>query len=224
MVKEPGSEEELFHRAHALCGQNLGELAKAHGIPVPKNLLRKKGWVGELLEVALGASAKSRPIPDFAHLGIELKSIPVDGQGRPQETTFVCSLDRERFGLGGWSQSRVREKLARVLFVPVQMVAEIPLAQRQIGHPLLWSPSQEEEDLLRADWDDFAELIAADLIDGINARRGRALQIRPKAKNAAARRPMNDAAGEEFFTLPRGFYLRRSFTEAILRRGLAVAF
>ena len=38
----------------------------------------------------LGASAGSKPEQDFAALGVELKTIPVDSLGRPLETTFVC--------------------------------------------------------------------------------------------------------------------------------------
>jgi DNA mismatch repair protein MutH len=212
-----------MERARSLAGLSLRDLAHRHGVQMPADLRRKKGWVGELLEKALGAVAGSRPIPDFAHLGIELKSLPVDAQGIPLESTFVCSRELEDFGRGGWRHSRVREKLARVLIVPVQAVPAIPLAKRKIGTPLCWSPTEEQEATLQRDWEDFADLIARDLIDGISARRGEVLQIRPKARDASVRREIPDADGEVYLTLPRGFYLRRTFTTGIVRRAYATA-
>ena len=86
----PENEAELLTRAQALAGYTLSELAQQAGIPTPADLRRDKGWVGMLLEIHLGASAGSKPERDFAHLGVELKTIPVDAQGRPLETTFVC--------------------------------------------------------------------------------------------------------------------------------------
>ena len=44
----------------------------------------------------------------------------------------------------------MRHKLSRVLWVPVEGARHIPLAERRVGSPLLWSPSEEEERLLRA--------------------------------------------------------------------------
>jgi DNA mismatch repair protein MutH len=43
-------------------------------------LKRDKGWIGILLELWLGASAGSKPEQDFAALGVELKTIPIDSQ------------------------------------------------------------------------------------------------------------------------------------------------
>ncbi len=62
-----------------LAGYSLGELA-ALGIPIPRDLKRDKGWIGILLEIWLGASAGSKPEQDFAALGVELKTIPVDSR------------------------------------------------------------------------------------------------------------------------------------------------
>ncbi|MBR7443185.1 DNA mismatch repair protein MutH, partial [Klebsiella pneumoniae] len=67
-----------------------GELAVMAGLTIPNDLKRDKGWIGVLLERWLGASAGSKPEQDFAALGVELKTIPIDSQGRPLETTFVC--------------------------------------------------------------------------------------------------------------------------------------
>src|SRR5262249_39636744 len=88
----PETQAELFARARALAGMTLGAIAEDHGVVAPSELLRAKGWAGQLLERALGASAASRAEPDFQRLGIELKTLPIDARGRPRESTFVCTI------------------------------------------------------------------------------------------------------------------------------------
>ncbi len=90
LASPPQSQEQLLAQARQLAGYSLGELAALAGIPIPRDLKRDKGWTGILLELWLGASAGSKPEQDFAALGVELKTIPIDSRGRPLETTFVC--------------------------------------------------------------------------------------------------------------------------------------
>ena len=115
----PKSEAELLVRAQNLAGMTLGEIAESMNIAVPKDLKREKGWIGLLLEQVLGASAGSRPEPDFPHLGIELKSLPINYQGKPLETTFVCVAPLTGLVGASWQTSHIRNKLARVLWIPV---------------------------------------------------------------------------------------------------------
>lgn len=221
VIAPPASEEELLRRARALAGHPLGAIAERHGIPLA-DLRRAKGWVGQLLEAALGATAASRATPDFEALGVELKSVPVDGAGRPRETTFVCTAALEEMGGQPWAESRVFKKLARVLWIPVEADPAVELPWRRVGMPLLWSPAAEEEAVLRGDWDEFAELVGHGLVESITAHRGEALQMRPKGANARQVRWGVDADGAPIRIAPRGFYLRASFVEGILRRSYAL--
>ncbi|WP_322803613.1 DNA mismatch repair endonuclease MutH [Vibrio alfacsensis] len=218
MKPEPQSEAELMERAHDIAGLSFAELAEEAGMKVPDNLKRDKGWVGQLLEWHLGAVAGSKPQQDFAKLGIELKSIPISYTGKPLETTFVCVAPLT--GVHGltWETSHVRNKLSRVLWVPVEGEREIPLSERRVGSPLIWSPNQEEEHILRSDWEELMELIVLGKFDQISARHGEALHLRPKAANAKALTEAYSANGKPIKTLPRGFYLRTQFTEQILLR------
>jgi DNA mismatch repair protein MutH len=124
-IAPPVSEQELEQRASKLAGLTLGALAQRLGRDVPSDLRRAKGFVGGLLEEALGATAKSRAVPDFEALGVELKSIPVNRKGVPVETTFVCTIPLLEVGDLEWEHSRVRSKLARVLWIPVLGEREI---------------------------------------------------------------------------------------------------
>ena len=214
----PDSEQELYQRAIALAGYTMKELASLAGMPIPEDLKRDKGWVGMLLERYLGASAGSKPEQDFPHLGVELKTIPVNSKGNPLETTFVCVAPLTGNNGITWESSHLRKKLCRVLWVPVEGEKSIPLAERRIGTALLWSPNEQEEQQLRHDWEELMDLIVLGKVESITARHGEVLQIRPKAANS---RVLTEAIGEQgqpIMTLPRGFYLKKEFTRALLAR------
>ncbi|WP_341508903.1 DNA mismatch repair endonuclease MutH [Photobacterium damselae subsp. damselae] len=218
MRPTPLSENELLQRAQELAGLTLGELAYQAGIVVPPDLRRDKGWGGQLLEWHLGASAGSKPVPDFAELGIELKTIPIGYNGKPLETTFVCVAPL--IGVQGlsWQQSHIRHKLARVLWIPVEGERDLPLADRHVGSPLIWSPSAQEEAQLQQDWEELMDMIVLGQVEQITARHGEVLQLRPKAANSKALTEAYGANGQPIKTLPRGFYLKTNFTAAILER------
>ncbi|MGL5044055.1 MAG: DNA mismatch repair endonuclease MutH [Plesiomonas sp.] len=214
----PLSRHALWQRALQLAGYSLGELAAACGQPVPANLKRDKGWVGMLIERHLGACAGSKPEQDFPHLGVELKTIPIDRQGKPLETTFVSVAPLTGTCGVNWETSHVRHKLQCVLWLPVEGDRSIPLAERRVGTPLLWTPSEDEEMLLRRDWEELMDLIVLGEVENITARHGEVLQLRPKASNNRALTDAVGRNGQPIKTLPRGFYLKKAFTAAILAK------
>ncbi|WP_260861483.1 DNA mismatch repair endonuclease MutH [Citrobacter sp. Marseille-Q6884] len=218
LLSPPESETQLLTQARLLSGYTLGELAGMAGLVTPKDLKRDKGWIGVLLEIWLGASAGSKPEQDFAALGVELKTIPVDSLGRPLETTFVCVAPLTGNTGVTWETSHVRHKLKRVLWIPVEGERTIPLAERRVGSPLLWSPNEEEDRQLRLDWEELMDMIVLGHVERITARHGEVLQLRPKAANSRALTEAIGASGEPILTLPRGFYLKKNFTRALLER------
>jgi len=218
LVPPPQSEAELMARASALAGYSLGELAQHIALPIPRDLKRDKGWVGMLLERYLGASAGSKPEQDFTEIGVELKTIPVDAHGRPLETTFVCVVPLTGNSGVTWQNSHVRHKLARVLWIPVEGDRAIPLAERHVGAPLLWSPDEAQERQLQRDWEELMDMIVLGDVEQITARHGEVLQIRPKAANSKALTEGIGRYGQPIMTLPRGFYLKKAFTAALLAR------
>jgi DNA mismatch repair protein MutH len=223
MIAPPSSETELLDRAEGLAGLTLSDLARDAGLTVPGSPRQGKGFAGRVLEILLGASAGSLSEPDFQAIGVELKTVPVGADGRPLESTYVCTVP-----LGGdagpleWERSWVRRKLSRVLWIPVEGRREGPLGARRVGFPILWSPTPEEDSTLRADWEELMELVCLGQADSIDARLGTWLQIRPKAAHARARRPGVGAGGEPAPVPPRGFYLRNAFTARILARHYAL--
>ena len=212
----PQSEQILLERAHNIAGKSLALIAAEQGVAVPARQKQAKGWIGQLLELALGATAKSRPEPDFTELGIELKTLPLAKDGKPKESTFVCRIDlRQQSGLT-WQNSLVKRKLTKVLWVPVEADPALSLGERRIGSAILWSPTDQQEAILQADWQELTDMIAMGELEQISAHLGTYLQIRPKAADGKALRRAHNAQGDAIRTLPRGFYLRAHFTRMIL--------
>ncbi|EGY34724.1 DNA mismatch repair protein [Aggregatibacter actinomycetemcomitans serotype e str. SC1083] len=214
----PQTTEALLSRAQSIAGLTFGELAAQWHTSVPPNLKRDKGWVGMLLETALGATAGSKAEQDFSQLGIELKTLPINEQGYPLETTFVSLAPLIQNSGVNWQNSHVRHKLSCVLWIPIEGSRHIPLAERHIGAPILWQPDERQEALLKRDWEELMDYIVLGQLDKINARLGEVLQLRPKAANSKALTKGIGKNGEIIYTLPLGFYLRKEFTYQILQQ------
>lgn len=212
----PSSPEDLLARCQAIAGLTLGELADMANVAIPANLQRHKGWPGMLIEKWLGASAGSKPQQDFPELGIELKTIPIDSQFAPLETTYVCFAPLLMTPGITWETSNVRNKLRRVLWLPLEGDRQIPLAERRVATGFYWSPSEEENHILKDDWEELTEQIVTGHVESITSRQGNALHIRPKAANGKVLTDALNPDGERIKTRPRGFYLRKTFTHSVL--------
>ena len=213
----PQTLEQLLSQAQSIAGLTFGELADELHIPVPPDLKRDKGWVGMLLERALGATAGSKAEQDFSHLGIELKTLPINAEGYPLETTFVSLAPLVQNSGVKWENSHVRHKLSCVLWMPIEGSRHIPLRERHIGAPILWKPTAEQERQLKQDWEELMDLIVLGKLEQITARIGEVMQLRPKGANSRAVTKGIGKNGEIIETLPLGFYLRKEFTAGILK-------
>ncbi|HHE9474143.1 TPA: DNA mismatch repair endonuclease MutH [Haemophilus influenzae] len=218
----PQTLEQLLSQAQSIAGLTFGELADELHIPVPIDLKRDKGWVGMLLERALGATAGSKAEQDFSHLGVELKTLPINAEGYPLETTFVSLAPLVQNSGIKWENSHVRHKLSCVLWIPIEGSRHIPLRERHIGAPILWKPTAEQERQLKQDWEELMDLIVLGKLEQITARIGEVMQLRPKGANSRAVTKGIGKNGEIIDTLPLGFYLRKEFTAQILKAFLDV--
>ncbi len=215
-TKAPVNKQELLERANTLAGITIQQLACKMDTEVPESLIHAKGWFGKLLELYLGAEAASLPKPDFVDLGIELKTIPIDKNGKPKESTYICVVQLEPSALSSWEDSLVKHKLTEVLWIPFEASRSTPVPLRRIGSPILWQPNVEQEKQLKNDWQELCDMIVLGDIDKISSSMGIYLQIRPKAANASSLTKDKNQSGSDSLTLPRGFYLRPSFTYSII--------
>ena len=211
----------LLAHARALVGVELSELADTLGLPVPVGRLRTKGWSGQVIEQELGAVVGGGRGPDFAALGVELKTVPVRESLEPLESTAVCQIDPVAIAGESWETSYVREKLARVLFVALAVPPGArSVGERRVAAVRLWSPDADETRALR---DDFELFVRGYYRQGraaeITGHLGGVLQVRPKGRDANDLRDAYDAAGNPARVGKHGFYLRPTFVARIVRAG-----
>ncbi|GAA0299651.1 DNA mismatch repair endonuclease MutH [Psychrosphaera haliotis] len=214
----PKTIEELQSRIDAVAGLSLGEIAEELQVAVPENLLVDKGWSGQLLEAYLGATAGNLPEPDFQELGIELKTLPINAEGKPLETTFVCVAPLLLAAGHQWQDSGVYKKLRHVLWVPIIAERHIPVPDRQIAMPFLWQMDAKSEQKLQQDWLELTEFIVMGEHDKITAHHGEVIQLRPKAADSSIRTAAISNDGSPTMAPPKGFYLRSQFTHELLKQ------
>jgi DNA mismatch repair protein MutH len=116
-----------------------------------------------------------------------------------------------------WQTSSVKNKIQQVLWVPIDGRREVAPQDRSIATPFLWSPDSSQDNQLRADWEELMEMIALGQVENITAKQGQYLQLRPKAANGDALTEAIGKNGQIIHTRPRGFYLRKEFTNKILQ-------
>ncbi|MDF1646252.1 MAG: DNA mismatch repair endonuclease MutH [Legionellaceae bacterium] len=215
-ILPPTSEAELLVRCRKIEGWSFSALADHLGVSIPMDAVKRKGWLGGMVERVLGTTAGTAAKPDFHHLGIELKTLPVGAEGKPLESTFVTSINLLTIHEEVWETSQCYSKLKRVLWLPIEADKNIPFPHRRIGRAFLWSADAKDEIILSNDWHDLSFMLGRGKLAEVDARIGVYLQVRPKAANARSLCYGFDEDGHKILTLPRGFYLRPSFTEKMM--------
>lgn len=218
ITNPPETEEILLARANEMAGLSLSDIATVVECRVPENFKRHKGFTGQLIECFLGANAGNKAKQDFADLGIELKTIPLSCHLTPLETTYVCYAPLVNLRHISWDNSSVKNKLQKVLWIPIEGERAIPPKDRKVGSPILWEPTKNQQLLLRQDWEELMELIVLGKVESITAKIGEVLQLRPKAADGNALTDAIGIDGRIIKTRPRGFYLRKQFTQQILEQ------
>ncbi|MBP9723067.1 MAG: hypothetical protein KBD64_07950 [Gammaproteobacteria bacterium] len=219
----------ILIKAQSLRGYTLGELTDYLNINnnynkifnnkiINNKLVNKKGLTGQIVEYLLGATAQSKPMPDFPELGLEVKTLPIDLSGRPLETTYICTVPLVSSETSSEFQCSVLyQKTQHILWVPIIISEKNKnfFNQRTIGNAFLWQPNATQISLIQQDWTELTEMIITGQIEKITSHYGKVLQIRPKAANSRVITQGLNLEGATIATLPRGFYLRTSFTSEI---------
>ena len=214
----PLSQQQLLTNCRRLAGLSLADLANQTQSNLPLTPSQGKGWVGQQVETYLGATAGSKAEPDFVHLGIELKTLPLNANGQPQESTYVCHIQLMSLNQQRWEDAWVNKKLQHVLWVPYEASKSIDYQNRRIGQAILWQPTAQQSHQLQADWEEIMEKLCLGEQQELSAHCGQYLQVRPKAANSKALTKAYDEQGNICQTLPLGFYLRPDFTRNIIEQ------
>lgn len=216
----PENFEELINRLNFIVGKSLTLLAESANVPMPIDTLHGKGFAGELIEKCLGASAANQSIPDFPELGVELKTIPVDDSLSPLESTFLCYAPLNDIRHYAFESSPLYSKITRVLFVLVRASRDLDFNDRIVLGYFFYTPSMEELNILRNDFNELYEMVKTGNVEKITARIGQIIQMRPKGANGKVLTECIGPNGEIIRTRPRGFYMRRAYTKKLIQQNI----
>lgn len=208
----------ILNKAKSLRGYTLEDLGNYLKIKFPldqQNLLNAKGLTGQIIEILLEATANSKPLPDFPELKLEIKTLPITLLGHPLETTYVCTAPLlPKSDAFDFKKSVVYKKLSKVLWIPIIVNDN----KRTIGNAFIWEPTTDELLLIERDWLELTQMLYLGDLDKVNSHFGEILQIRPKAADSTALTAGLNQEGQKINTLPRGYYLRTSYTEKIFQK------
>lgn len=216
-IDSPKSLKELKTRLQYLVGKEIQDLCNILEIPVPKDSTHAKGFTGQILEILLGANAGNLPIPDFSNLNIELKTIPCDANLKPLESTFICHCDllnREN----DFYKSTLYHKMSFILFVFILAPKDLPIANRKILSYYFFMPDETELKAIKNDYDEIMGMISSGHAHEITAHFGEIIQLRPKSADGKQLTDYINEDGKIAKTRPRGFYMRRSFSQQIANK------
>jgi len=205
--------QELQELCQQIAGKSIGEIASNLQSPMPRDLQYTKGWLGQLIEKALGATGGSHAVHDFPELKIELKTIPIKSNNTPIESTYVCTVKTNESSIA-WHDSWVYNKLKKVIWVPIESEQSLP--DRVIREPIFWEMDLATEEILRTDWEELMEMLQLGYGQQLTAKFGEYLHIRPKAANSKVLVDYIDQNGNPTKIVPKGFYLRTKLTKSIL--------
>jgi DNA mismatch repair endonuclease MutH len=144
------SEKELLDIANKIKGKTILEILNG------KNIDSGKGAVGIIIErESFGIQTNNEARPDFPHLGVELKVLPLKsnpkGELSVKERTKICSINYENLIKEKWNDSHAREKLNKILFIFYHHHPNNLLNSKIIDH-YLFELENKEEPIIKADW------------------------------------------------------------------------
>ena len=208
----------LCKKAQSFQGYKLADLANLYNVEKPEHNNTAKGWAGQLIEQLFGIKNNSFAMPDFPELGVELKTIPVNVDYRPYETTYVTTVPLLPNDMTSFEQSILWSKIRHILWIPlVSETRSEKVQNRVIGRPIIWQPSLQDKKIIEQDYYEIMEYIISGEIDKLTSQIGEYLHVRPKALDSSKKTYSIDQDGNKMITSPKGFYLRKTLTSKIMQ-------
>lgn len=144
------SEKELLDIAQRIKGKTISHILN------DKKIYLGKGAIGNIIEKeCFGIQTNNDARPDFYHLGIELKVLPLKknpkGELNVKERTKICSINYEKIIHEKWQDSHAKSKLNKILFIFYFHDSNDIIFSKIIDYHL-FELKNKEEPLIQADW------------------------------------------------------------------------
>lgn len=142
-------------------------------------------------------------VADLEARGIHIKTVRVPEQkdgNRPFEPMTFAAFDPFVLEAETWETSELRKTLQRLLIVVTRGRDGQPMRAFKIDFAFFWSPTPDQWERIRADWEKVHHLVATGRADDLpKSTETSAVHVKPKGK-----------AGTDRVTAPRGAHMPRS--------------
>ncbi len=157
LLMEFTDERELLAHAKKLEGMRFSDINQMIGELDVRHRKHTKGVAAKIIETDyFGIPSNSSEKPDFEELGIELKVSPLRYVERAElyttkERNVLKMVNyNEIFDVQHWMDTKVYDKLRRILFVLYVHDKQVPAEDWRVVKAFLWSPDEEDcEDIQR---------------------------------------------------------------------------
>lgn len=212
---DPASRESILAYAERLVGRSLREALDE--LPERIDFKVDKGGFGTVLERGyFGYEPNSRPEPDFAGAGLELKSTPLKPKGSQlvsKERLVLGMIDYVAVVSEEWESSTFLKKNSHLLLVFYLHEEGKDPRDFVIKIVRLWDFPPEDLEIIRRDWQTIVGKVRAGMAHELSE--GDTLYLGACTKSAESskrrRQPFSDEPAK-----PRAFSLKQSYMNSII--------
>lgn len=196
----------------AIIGPHVGQPFDVLAVATGRAGFGGKNAVATITRSLLGQRTGGRT-GEFARFGIEVKTVPVDAQGKIVEAMSFPAFHHEELIYETWDASDLLGRINRLLIVPVHRSKGATLAATRLGRPFFWSPSQDELVGIQTEWERFRRLIQIGQARVLpKPSETTYIHVRPKGRDATDR----DKAPGGFDVIKKCFWLNQSYVGRVL--------
>ena len=197
--------DELVLKLRRLRGKRVRELLGLSGADISEGRKdRVSALSRHLAEQTVGGA--------IASSGLTMRTVRVDNHLRPYESVALTSIDFVTVGAESWTTSSVYKAASKLLFI-VFKGGRKDWLELELLDVFRWSPSDDEVQAMRTEWEAATALIRESRVDLIpSGAATRALHVRPKARDASDTAPLPN--GTQW--VRSAFWLNASFVKQIV--------
>jgi len=223
-------EKDFLDRLHAIKNESISSLSLEYNIKIGNG----KNRVATVMKKVIGFKNVQSKIKEFEQLGIIVKMINVRKKDNfPCEAISFPAMKLNEFSNETWEESTFKNLLSRILFIPIYKdhCNSQSLDNHILGKSFFWSPNEEEENLIKEEWDMYQNevLTGKCKVTRIpnNTVRGykevtelskesvtKIIHMRPHGRNADDRD--EDLLGNDL--VKQSFWLNKKFVQSLLNK------
>jgi DNA mismatch repair protein MutH len=208
---------EILKRAKEIIGLTIYDLAPVY---LSKSQFLNKGEIGNIIQFyGFGIRPNSLSEPDFSGAKIELKIIPLtkgsNGYLRVKERTKVGMINYESLVLENWETSHAKNKLTKILFIPVEHNYYDARNSKILDAFLYQVEEVEEYSIIKDDWERTKKLVAEGKAHSLSESQNRILAA-SRAGNGGEKDWIRQPCSSDK-ALKRAFSLKQSYTNLVIQ-------